>query len=175
MANLVKTCLRDSRIIKNSSFEFPVGFKFDLASLIYNRRAGHGYISIAKDNYVIVKHGKDYAIYTKEETVNVVAKTKKQINSHEKKIAKRLGGKTTPASGAKDAHKGDIKVGEFLIDDKSTVSSSISITKEMLVKINREAREAGKNPCLSISFHGDMGLAGSTWYLVPERVFREIV
>jgi hypothetical protein len=175
MAKLVKTCLRDTRVVKSSLYEFPEGFNFDLEELISNRVVSVGYLVITTKDYFVVKHGKNYAIYSPKEVQQVEAKTKKQINSHEKKLAKRLGGRTTPASGAKDAHKGDIKVGEFLIDDKSTVNNSISITKDMLVKINREARESGKNPCLSISFHGDMGLAGSTWYLVPERVFREII
>jgi hypothetical protein len=98
---------------------------------------------------------------------------KKQANAHEKKLAKRLGGRRTPASGALDGFKGDIVLNEFLIDDKLTDGKSITVTKDMIMKINREAREAGKSPVLSLSFKG-LGLAGDTWYLIPEHVFREL-
>lgn len=64
--------------------------------------------------------------------------------------------------------------GDYLIDDKSTIKDSISITKDMLVKINREAREAGKKPALSISFT-NMGLAAKTWVCIPIDDFEEFV
>lgn len=99
-------------------------------------------------------------------------RSKKEINQREKRLAKSLGGKVQPASGALDSFKGDINVGEFLIDDKSTVKASQPVTKKMLQKITKEAREAGKLPVLSLSFDG-MGLAGDTWFLVPKHVFQD--
>lgn len=98
---------------------------------------------------------------------------KKRINRHEKNLAKNLGGWRTPMSGGTDGYKGDIQTEKFLIDDKHTDGSSIRVTKDMLVKINKEAREAGKVPCLSLSFE-NMGLAGNTWFLIPMNEFKEI-
>jgi hypothetical protein len=99
---------------------------------------------------------------------------KKQINNHEKALAKRLGGSTTPASGATDSKKGDIVVGEFLLDDKSTIKDSLTVTKDMLIKISREAREAGKSPALSLSF-SNMGLTAKTWVCVPIDEFERLL
>lgn len=98
---------------------------------------------------------------------------KKKINKHEKEIAKRLGGRRVAGSGAFES-KGDISTDEFLIDDKSTVGKSITVTKDMLMKINREAREAARVPVLSLSFT-KMGLAGDTWYMIPEWRFKELL
>lgn len=95
---------------------------------------------------------------------------KQKINEHEKRLAKRIGATRQPASGALDHRKGDMLLGDFLLDDKHTSGKSISITVEQLVKLNREAREAGKEPCLSLSFE-QMQSASPTWYLVPEYVF----
>jgi hypothetical protein len=43
----------------------------------------------------------------------------------------------------------------------------------MLIKINREAREAGKKPILSLSFE-NMGLAAKTWICMPIDDFEEL-
>ena len=64
-------------------------------------------------------------------------------------------------------------VGDYLIDDKSTINNSITVTKDMFVKINKEAREAGKKPALSLSFN-NMGLAAKTWVCIPIDDFEEI-
>ena len=85
-----------------------------------------------------------------------------------------MGGSTRPGSGCTDSKKGDIVVGEYLIDDKSTINDSIKVTKDMLVKINREAREAGKKPALSLSF-SNMGLASKTWVCIPADDFKELI
>jgi len=98
---------------------------------------------------------------------------KKQVNSHEKALAKRLKGLTQPASGSTSSRKGDIVSGDYLIDDKSTIANSIIVTKDMLIKINREAREAGKKPILSLSFE-NMGLAAKTWICMPIDDFEEL-
>ena len=98
---------------------------------------------------------------------------KKQVSNHEKALAKRLNGLTRPASGSTDSKKGDIVIGDYLMDDKSTVNNSITVTKDMLLKINKEAREAGKKPLLSLSFE-NMGLAAKTWICMPIDEFEEL-
>lgn len=104
--------------------------------------------------------------------MNQVNKT--ESNRHERDLARRIGASQTPASGATDGHKGDMVLGNLLIDDKSTVKASHKITRDMLHKISREARESGRDPVLSLSFLGNsMGLAGRTWYCIPENLFLE--
>lgn len=94
----------------------------------------------------------------------------------EKKASKRLGGSLTPASGALDYAKGDIKKSHFLIDSKATNKDSFRVTKEQLQKISREALDAGKTPALLVQFVDDLGglTGGGSWVVLPERVFKEL-
>jgi hypothetical protein len=93
----------------------------------------------------------------------------------EKKAAKRIGGKITPASGALQHSKGDIRKDRFLIDSKATVNESFRLTTEQLAKISKEALDAGKDPAILVQFvnHSGRVHAGS-WVVIPERVFREV-
>lgn len=75
----------------------------------------------------------------------------------EKTLAKKLGGKLTIGSGALDFQKGDIKLGEFLIESKSTVKDSYKIDLNVLAKIKGEALCADKEPVLAISFTNGNG------------------
>jgi len=94
----------------------------------------------------------------------------------ERKAAKRLKGRQTPASGALVGAKGDIVKRAFLIESKATKHASISVTLDWLDKISKEALDAGKDPALLIQFvdAGGNPWRGSTWVLVPERVFAEV-
>ena len=95
----------------------------------------------------------------------------------EQKAAKRLGGKLRPASGATDGAKGDYTVGDFLVENKSTQSASLSLKQDWLLKIYYEALELGKIPALSLAFTNVNGESGrnSRWVCVPEHVFKELV
>ena len=68
--------------------------------------------------------------------------SKKQENS----IAAAVGGKTTPNSGATPFAPGDVKTNKFLIECKTKMSSSksISIKKEWIQKLRDESLFAGK-------------------------------
>lgn len=94
----------------------------------------------------------------------------------EKRAAKSLGARLTPASGAAQS-KGDMSRGEFLIEHKSTVQESMGLKRDWLEKIEREALFTGKSPALMIDFlrpSGDAHPAGR-WVLVQESVFKEIL
>jgi hypothetical protein len=94
----------------------------------------------------------------------------------EKRAAKRIGGRQTPASGAKDGAKGDIRRNQFLIESKATSKASISVTLAWLDKISKEAEDSGKVPALLLQFVDALGnpWRGSGWVLIPERAFTEI-
>lgn len=95
----------------------------------------------------------------------------------EERTAKRLGAKLTPASGALDGAKGDMALGCFLIENKSTVQGRIGLKFDWLAKIAREARTLGKRPALALSFTTGDGrpIVDGKWVLIPEHVFDELV
>lgn len=94
----------------------------------------------------------------------------------EKKTAKRLDGKLTPASGALGSAKGDIVFKEILMESKATIKDSISIKLEWLAKISREATDVIKLPALSVTYvdkDGEPRKFGK-WVMVPESMFKDI-
>jgi hypothetical protein len=93
----------------------------------------------------------------------------------EKKLAKSLGGRQTPASGAMQGAKGDIEFTRVLMEAKSTTAASVSIMLDWLAKITAEARGKNKTPALAVSFvlpNGDARPNGE-WVLVPKYVWEE--
>lgn len=94
----------------------------------------------------------------------------------EKSVAKKLGGSLTPASGAGQS-KGDIQLGDFMLECKSTKTDTLSIRRDWLQKVFREALSAGKTPALSLAFTDDTGKSKqhSEWVCVPLSVFKELV
>jgi hypothetical protein len=92
---------------------------------------------------------------------------KKRANKLEKELAKYLGGSRVPASGALSGWKGDVEWGEYLVDSKNTVTKIITVSATDLIKITREARQAGKEQGhLILSFlSGKVG--DEHWALVP--------
>jgi len=95
----------------------------------------------------------------------------------EDRLSKTLGGRSRPASGAMDGAKGDIGVGQFLIEAKSTTSLSMSLKLDWLVKIAQEARAEHKEPALTVSFvrPDGMPVKDGEWVLVPMARWRELV
>lgn len=73
-------------------------------------------------------------------------KTRHFSSKQEKQVAKQLNGKVTPNSGATPFAPGDVKTDKFLIECKTRTdtSKSISIKKEWIEKIRKEALFAGK-------------------------------
>jgi hypothetical protein len=94
----------------------------------------------------------------------------------EVKAAQRLG--TTPhvGSGNMDGLKGDYKVGDCLVENKSTVHATFSFRQEHFHKIYQEALELAKTPALAFQFTNTQGQSEKRdrWVAIPESVFREI-
>jgi hypothetical protein len=77
----------------------------------------------------------------KEPWMNVKADSIKQ----EKSLARQLGGRLTPASGA-GFRKGDISLPEQLIESKATEKDRYTLRRSELEKIEVEAIKEGKTP-----------------------------
>jgi hypothetical protein len=97
--------------------------------------------------------------------------------SAEKRAAKRLGARQTPASGAMEGAKGDLRKDGFLIESKATTAASLSVKLAWLAKIAKEAEDAGRVPALAIQFvdaHGGALRLGS-WVMIRESTFMELI
>lgn len=115
--------------------------------------------------------------------------TDKAPKLHERTVARNLGGRVRPASGALPGAKGDVsgvRVGEWetLVECKRTTNKSLSVKAEWLVKITAEA--GTRIPILSIEFDesvifsadkrfhlgiGGIGRTENRWVCMPESVF----
>lgn len=94
----------------------------------------------------------------------------------EKNLAKRLGGRQTPASGAVDGAKGDIVLPNSLCEAKSTIKDSIGIQYGWLNKISGEALSQNRFPLLSVVFTTENGnpKPRGSWVMIPEHIFKEL-
>jgi hypothetical protein len=93
----------------------------------------------------------------------------------ETSLAKRLGAKLTPASGAATA-KGDMVLGDVLLEAKSTSAESLGLKRDWLLKIGHEAMMTGRVPALAITFTDKAGTAirDGSWVLIPEEAFKRL-
>lgn len=91
----------------------------------------------------------------------------------EKRLARRIGGKQRPASGAMAGAKGDIVKGPFLVEAKSTVNGSLGLQRDWLSKIASEAENQGLIPALAVTFTDPTGRPRNfgSWVAVPESEF----
>ena len=78
----------------------------------------------------------------------------------EKYLAKKLGAKLTPNSGARWHSKGDLFTKEQLVEIKSTTQESMVVHLAWLDKIRQEAIKIGKEPIVVIDF-GSIRLIGT--------------
>lgn len=95
----------------------------------------------------------------------------------EKRLAKSIGARLTPASGATESAKGDMRKGDFLIEAKSSINESLKLEREFLIKIAHEAKFVAKNPALTVSFVNGDGSSkpDSEWVMIPLNLFNSLV
>lgn len=77
----------------------------------------------------------------------------KQSRKHEDRLAKKLGGKRTAASGAFWNRKGDVRTTDWLVEHKWTGKASFSVKASVLEKIVNEAILDSRMPVLGISLN----------------------
>ena len=92
----------------------------------------------------------------------------------EKNVAKVIGGRTTPNSGATPFSKGDVVTEDWCIECKTatTAKVSMSIKREWLDKINEEAFGMGKQYA-AVAFN--YGPGTDNHYILDERTFKKVV
>lgn len=98
------------------------------------------------------------------------APTSKQRSvKQERRIAKDLGGRVTPASGARWGARRDVKSDAWLIEAKTTGQSSYRIEDKDLEFLLRQAYRIGRTPAYVIEFQGQ----GELVVLPAETVERQ--
>ena len=94
----------------------------------------------------------------------------------EKRFSRRTGSKMQPSSGAWKFAKGDNVLVHDLVENKTTLKKSISITIKWLVKISLEAISMGKSPALAFSFENLEALGvDKDWIAIPVSRFQELL
>ena len=127
----------------------------------------------------------------KQDTRNKALHAAPQL--HERTVAKQLGGRPRPASGALPGAKGDVEgvtVGDWtaLVECKRTMGQSLSVKVDWLTKIFDEA--SGRVALLSIEFEKSVMVAAARkmskrlrrqvrpaeerWVCMPESTFRAL-
>lgn len=84
-----------------------------------------------------------------------------------KKSSKRLGARITPNSGATKI-KGDLRLGEFLIEHKYTEKNSYRIDDVTWHKVLQEAIVSNKEPVMEIE------TASAHYFVVPAHIFERL-
>jgi hypothetical protein len=79
----------------------------------------------------------------------------KQSRKHEDRLAKKLGGQRTAASGAFWSRKGDVRTTDWLVEHKWTGKASFSVKASVVEKIVNEAVLDSRMPVLGISLNGE--------------------
>jgi hypothetical protein len=101
----------------------------------------------------------------------IITDTGKGGKNYEKKASKALQGQLTPGSGSQ-AKKGDLLIGDLLLELKTSTNESITLKKEYLHKIRKAALEQNKQPGLLFSFVTMNGVSEEEWLAVPLSVWR---
>jgi hypothetical protein len=79
----------------------------------------------------------------------------KQSRKHEDRLAKKVNGSRTAASGAFWSRKGDVRSDDLLIEHKYTGKKQTTIKSDVLKKITGEAIMDGRMPVLGIHLDGE--------------------
>ena len=79
----------------------------------------------------------------------------KQSRKHEDRLAKKIGGSRTAASGAFWSRKGDVRSADLLIEHKFTGKKQTTLKSDVLRKITREAILDGRMPVLGVHLDGE--------------------
>lgn len=100
--------------------------------------------------------------------------TRYYSKKQEDAIAKKLGGARVKNSGATKFDKGDVSLDKLLLECKTrmTSSASISIQKEWLEKMNTEALFMGK-PYSALAFN--FGPDEPNYYIIDEALFETLI
>ena len=88
-------------------------------------------------------------------------------NRNEKEIAKEIGAKRTPNSGATPFMKGDMFMGKVMFDIKSTKHNQFILTVDTLAKLEEDAFSNRKIPVLLLNFTNVKKTMSKRWVVIP--------
>jgi len=83
------------------------------------------------------------------------SKGQKESKKHEDRLAKKIGGQRSAASGAFWSRKGDVRSIDLLIEHKWTGKASFTVKAAVLEKIVKEAILDSRTPVLGISLNNE--------------------
>lgn len=96
----------------------------------------------------------------------------------EKKVAKKMGAKLHPNSGAMRGAKSDASLRSFRLEMKSTITQALMLEMAWLVKIAQEALDHGQTPAVSVTFVDAHGVPRmkhyAEWVVLPLATFQEL-
>lgn len=100
--------------------------------------------------------------------------TRYYSKKQEDAVAKKFGGARVKNSGATKFDKGDVRLDKLLLECKTkmTSSASISIQKEWLEKLAQESLFMGK-PYSALAFN--FGLGEQNYYIIDESLFETLI
>lgn len=92
---------------------------------------------------------------------------KRKSKKQETRTAKEFGGKVTPASGALDGAKGDVRTNSFLIENKFTDKSWYRLDLKIWDKIFKEATKDGlRTPLMQIDIQELQLIVGVSYDII---------
>jgi hypothetical protein len=100
----------------------------------------------------------------------------------ERRVAKRMGSRLQPASGALPGAKSDAKLKgqkfKFRIESKATVYTTLALDLGWLTKITQESLSDSSIPTVTLSFVDPQGkprsARNSEWVLLPAWAFEDL-
>lgn len=104
-----------------------------------------------------------------------------RAKTHERRVAKEMGGRRLPASGAlpfgrrdKNTAAADVRTDALLIQHKSTIKDSLTVKRDWLYELSVEAQRRSLDPALMMSFDREVRCS-QEWIAVPKDVFYRLL
>ncbi len=96
--------------------------------------------------------------------------TKRKAIKQETRLAKDIGAKRTPRSGADPTSPSDMVLGNYVIESKATKGKSINVKEEWLSSLKRSPMHFGKIPTLILEFPNR-----KRYIVMEEEDFKKII
>ena len=110
------------------------------------------YCKYYKVGFMVISEPDYCSAYKKKIKNPTKNQIKKKSIKQEKKLAKDLGAKRVPQSGAQSTSPNDIVKGNYVIESKATSKNSISLKKVWLDEVKESPINFGKIPVLILDF-----------------------
>lgn len=98
-------------------------------------------------------------------------------DAHERDVARSVGGRTQPNSGASPwvSHKADVKTDTFLLQCKTTEGNRFTVTQASIAEIVKQAALQSREPSLVIRLEGISQELPNEWVLITMAAFKEYI